>query len=446
MAPGALNSKLKPISPTVTQKSCLNRYPCLSKATWLTTCSPSLTYLISVRRLILERAEGNPFYLEEIIRSLIDQGIILYEGEGRRATSDITNIIIPDTLQGVLLARIDQLQEDVRRTLQVASVIGRSFLYRLLEAVAEAETKLDSHLAQLQRVDLVREKTHKPELEYIFKHSLTQEAAYNSLLLERRQKFHLIVAEALENLFSDRKDEYSGMLAHHYERAGLPEQAALYYLRAAEVARQVYANEEVIALLKRGLALVENGILKSGGDEHSCVVVTRLWEELGDVLELRAQHEEALHAYQSAQAIVSPGERLWKARLYRKAGVPLREQRLYAQALKVCNQAEVTLGEPQDRTDIDWWREWVEVQVDRIWAHYWLAQWPEMEALVNKVQPLVQEIGGSAIRSRYLMASLMPHLRKERYAVSDEMLAISRVSLSCNPGMGRHEGQSRMPV
>ena len=129
-----------------------------------------------IRKLILDRAEGNPFYLEEIVRSLIDQGAILHDEQGWRLARNIQDISIPDTLQGVLLARIDRLQEDVRRTLQLASVIGRSFLFRLLEAIAEAEQQLDSHLAQLQRMDLVREKTCLPELEYIFKHSLTQEA------------------------------------------------------------------------------------------------------------------------------------------------------------------------------------------------------------------------------------------------------------------------------
>ena len=184
--------------------------------------------------MILEHAEGNPFYLEEIVRSLIDQGAILREGDKWRATRDLTDITIPETLEGVLLARIDRLQEDVRRTLQLASVIGKSFLYRLLEAIAEAEQQLDQHLAQLQRVDLVREKTILPELEYMFKHSLTQEAAYNSLLLERRREFHRRVGEALEQLFADRKEQYLGLLAHHFELAGEHARAVGYLIQAGD--------------------------------------------------------------------------------------------------------------------------------------------------------------------------------------------------------------------
>ena len=174
----------------------------------------------SVRELILEHTEGNPFYLEEIMRSLIDQGVIVHEGKAWRAKQEISDITIPDTLQGVLLARIDRLQEDVRHTLQLASVIGKSFLFRLLEAIAEAEQQLEGHLVQLQRVDLVREKAHLPELEYMFKHSLTQEAAYNSLLVDSRREFHHRVGKALEQLFAERKEKYLGLLAHHFEMAG----------------------------------------------------------------------------------------------------------------------------------------------------------------------------------------------------------------------------------
>src|SRR4030095_11595492 len=132
-----------------------------------------------------------------------------------RTTAEIVSVEIPDTLQGVLLARIDRLDNDLRRTLQLASVIGKTFLYRLLQAIAEAEQELDTQLAQLQRADLVREKARRPALEYMFKHSLTQEAAYDPLWLERRREFHRKVAAALEDLFADRREEYLGLLAYH---------------------------------------------------------------------------------------------------------------------------------------------------------------------------------------------------------------------------------------
>jgi len=209
-------------------------------------------------RTIMERSEGNPFYLEEVIRHLMEQDLIVQDEQGWRATGALEEMSIPDTLQGVLLARIDRLQEDVRRTLQMASVIGQSFLYRILEKIAEAEMQLDTHLSQLQRVDLVREKARLPELEYIFKHALTQEAAYNSLLLERRKVFHLKVGEALEELFPDRVDEFAGLMAHHWERAGRPEKAVQYLLRAGERARRLHAHLEALGYYNRAVDLMHD--------------------------------------------------------------------------------------------------------------------------------------------------------------------------------------------
>jgi len=246
----------------------------------------------SVRRLIQERAEGNPFYLEEIVRSLIEQGAILREGESWRASREIVDVTIPATLQGVLLARIDRLEEDVRRTLQLASVIGKSFLYRLLEAIAEAEQQLGQHLAQLQRVDLIREKARLPELEYMFKHSLTQEAAYNSLLVERRGEFHRKVGEALETLFADRKEEFYGFLAHHFEAAGEREKAVTYLIQAGDKARLEYAFEEAKEMYQRAAELLD--------EMEDQERLANIWLKLGLVHQTEFDFEAAHQAYEKA--------------------------------------------------------------------------------------------------------------------------------------------------
>jgi ABC-type oligopeptide transport system substrate-binding subunit/class 3 adenylate cyclase len=245
-----------------------------------------------VRRLIFERAEGNPFYLEEIVRSLVEQGTIVQDGEGWGLAGDIQDISIPETLQGVLLARIDRLQEDVRCTLQLASVIGRSFLYRLLEAIAETELQLDSHLAQLQRMDLVREKTHLPELEYMFKHSLTQEAAYNSLLIERRREFHRRVGEALEQLFAERKDQFLGLLAHHFEAAGENVKAIDYLIQAGDRARLTDEHSEAIGYYQRALEL-----LSEQADEPRAAQV---WLKLALIYHANFQFDASHSAYEEA--------------------------------------------------------------------------------------------------------------------------------------------------
>ena len=246
----------------------------------------------SVHRLILERSEGNPFYLEEIVRNLIEQGVLVREGQTWKAGSEIARVEIPATLQGVLLARIDRLNEDVRRTLELASVIGKTFLYRLLEAISEAERHLDEHLSQLQRSDLVREKTRRPELEYMFKHALTQEAAYNSLLIERRTEFHRKVGEALEQLFADRQPELYGLLAHHFDAAGDSERAIGYWIKAGDKARLENSQAEAIQSYQRALAQLNQ--------TEECEQTIKTWLKLGLCYQINFEFELAHQAYEAA--------------------------------------------------------------------------------------------------------------------------------------------------
>ncbi|MCP4543358.1 MAG: AAA family ATPase, partial [Chloroflexi bacterium] len=212
-----------------------------------------------LRERILSHAEGNPFYVEEIIRSLMDDETIVRDVAASRwrATRDVADIAIPDTLHGVLMARIDRLQEETKRVLQLASVIGRLFFYRVLAEIAREERRLDTHLLTLQREEMIRERMRTPELEYIFKHQLTQEAAYNGLLKKERRVFHRQVAEALECLFPERVEEQLGLLAHHWERAEEPQKATKYLLRAGDQARMAYAHAEAIDYYQRALTLLK---------------------------------------------------------------------------------------------------------------------------------------------------------------------------------------------
>src|ERR687898_74079 len=150
----------------------------------------------SVRDLILNKAEGNPFFVEEVIRALIDSEHIVRENGHWRATRQIVKVTIPDTLSGVLSARIDRLPESTKHVAQTAAVLGRIFAYRALTTVCasapppERIDDVEPHLGVLTYEELVRERAHAPELEYIFKHALTQQAAYELLLIRRRKELH----------------------------------------------------------------------------------------------------------------------------------------------------------------------------------------------------------------------------------------------------------------
>ncbi len=250
----------------------------------------------ALRQMILARAEGNPLFLEEILRAVIDQGTLARDEHNRwHAQSLVSSLHIPDTLQALLLARIDRLEEDVKRTLQLASVIGRSFLFKLLEAISDAEREVDWHLAQLERADLVHEKTRLPELEYMFKHSLTQEAAYASLVRERRQEFHRRVANALEKIFAERQNEFLGLFAYHFDRAGEKEKAINYLIRAGDKTRLSDAHEEAIALYERAIELLR----ESGDAERKA----KTWLKLGLIYHANFEFDKAHEANEKAFAL-----------------------------------------------------------------------------------------------------------------------------------------------
>ena len=242
--------------------------------------------------MIVRKAEGNPFFLEEVIRTLIDMGAIERDASSGRwhATAEIETVSVPDNIQGVIMARVDRLDEQVKQVLRTAAVIGHSFLYRVLRAVAEAERQLDEHVAELQAVELVREKRRVPELEYIFKHALAQEATYESILLRSRRTLHRRVGEAIESLFSDRLDEFYGLLAYHYARAEAWEKAQEYLLKAGDQAGGVAADAEALAHYKDAMMAYERAF----GESWDPAERAALERKMGEALFRRGDQTEAL--------------------------------------------------------------------------------------------------------------------------------------------------------
>ena len=249
----------------------------------------------TLRASILEKSGGNPFFIEEVVRTLIDGGVLIAEevngGTARvwRATSASADFAIPDNLQSLLAARMDRLEESTRGTLQLASVIGRSFYHRVLQAVDEASQELDKHLGTLLRLELIREAARLPEIEYAFHNPLTQEAVYKTILIKRRRIFHRRVGEAMESIYGDRLDGLFSLLAYHFALAGEHEKAIDYYRRAAQQAVVLFAYEDAIQNLRSALNLVEEG---KQTETHMILL-----EELGDVYRLLRDIGQAIAIY-----------------------------------------------------------------------------------------------------------------------------------------------------
>jgi tetratricopeptide (TPR) repeat protein len=204
----------------------------------------------------LERAGGNPLFLEEIIRGLAEQGVLRREGDRWIAAGDVNRWAIPATLRGVLAARIDALPAEAKRALQRAAVVGRFFTHRALQALSAGDDDLERALAQLLRADLVRESGRDPERRYMFKHALVQDAAYASILAERRRELHATVAHHLETTVGELGDEHAAVLADHWREAEEWERALHHTLRAAARARALYARPEAVALHWQALELL----------------------------------------------------------------------------------------------------------------------------------------------------------------------------------------------
>ena len=213
----------------------------------------------SLARMIGERAEGNPFFIEEMVQAMHEAGVFaIVDGHCvMRAASPQGEAAFPDTLEGLITSRLDRLDPVDQRTAKVASVIGRIFPYRTLEAVfpiPEERPRLRGSLEHLERLDITPRHAPEPDLAYIFKHAILQEVVYGSLLFAQRHELHRAVAEWYESAFPLDLEPFYPLLAHHWESAQAPVQALAYFERAGEQAHRSYANREAVTFFTKALA------------------------------------------------------------------------------------------------------------------------------------------------------------------------------------------------
>ena len=203
-----------------------------------------------LKQLILNRSAGNPLFMEEFTHTLLQNGAIERNNDLFVLSRKASEVEIPDTIQGIISARLDRLEENLKRTMQVASVIGRDFAFRILQTITGMRKELKSHLLNLQGLEFIYEKNLFPELEYIFKHALTQEVAYNSLLLNRRKEIHENIGKAIESLYPERLEEFYEMLAYHYSKSDNYKKSAYYFKLSGKKAEANYSHFEALNFYK----------------------------------------------------------------------------------------------------------------------------------------------------------------------------------------------------
>ncbi|MCG2778446.1 MAG: hypothetical protein L6406_22465 [Desulfobacterales bacterium] len=230
-----------------------------------------------LKRFVQERAEGNPFYLEELVNSLLESEKLIRDNGDWKLMGPISESDISPTIHGLISGRLDRLAKETKRILQEASVIGRAFLYEILRRVTELDERIDRGLSTLERLDFIRTRSLEPDLEYMFKHPLTQEVVYNGLLKKERQKIHGQIGAVMEQLFHNRLPEFYETLAFHFTRGRSAHKAIDYLMKSGEKSLGRYAVQESHEYYKEAYNLIADKQTKTEEERELLFELLNKW-------------------------------------------------------------------------------------------------------------------------------------------------------------------------
>lgn len=269
-----------------------------------------------VRKVVCAASDGNPLFAEELARSLLDGDAILEHrevGGSYASRAGNTHFELPGSIESVIMSRVDRLEETGKDILKTASVVGRTFIVRVLAAVVGSEEITQDGLVRLKRADLILDRRREPDPECMFKHALVQEATYNSLLVKRRKDLHARVGETIERFFADRLDDLCGLLAHHYAHAEQWEKAQYYLLKAGDQADRLAADEEALAHFQTA----SEAYLRAFGREAPPIWRATIARKVGEAYYRKGDSEEAREKFREALSLLgSRDPRTWLGLLF----------------------------------------------------------------------------------------------------------------------------------
>jgi len=288
-----------------------------------------------------------------------------------------------------------------------------------------------NQLNTLETSGLIRLSAVQPELEYLFRHALVQDAAYGSLLRNHRRQLHQNVGEALERLYSQQLDEIAATLALHFEKAEQRDKAVYYFRQAGDRASEGFANTEALAFYQSAIAQAELA-LQQKNDDSAQARLAQLLESLADVHERIGQHEAAREVYYRVleiQAALLLPDNVTQARLYRKIGTAHTLQRQFEEANRVWDRAELYLGDMTQAQSSASESEWIALQTERVLHHYWINDPPGMKKILDRLLPVAEQRGTVLQRAYALYGHYLYLFRVQRYVVSDEVMAMAMNTL-----------------
>ena len=265
-----------------------------------------------IKNQIVRRTSGNPFFIEEVVRSFIDEGALVVRHGVFELTEKANKMEVPLTVNDVLMARIDMLEENTRNLVKIASVIGRNFFYRILLDVAGNIEDMETKLEHLKKIQLIQEQKRMEEVEYIFKHALVQETAYASILHQKRKEIHLMVANSIEKILFKRLRDFYGMLAYHYSIGEDFEKAEIYLIKAGEEALKSSASSEALHYYKQAMQLY----VKKYGDACDPIRLAEFEENIAIAFYNKGHFLDATHYF--SKALNSLGKKESEIKLLRR--------------------------------------------------------------------------------------------------------------------------------
>jgi class 3 adenylate cyclase/tetratricopeptide (TPR) repeat protein len=400
---------------------------------------------VAVRSAILDRSDGNPLFVEELVATLLERGLLRRE-VGRWSIDERGPDTVPASLQGLLLASLDALPRPIHRLAMISSVIGREAPLGLVRAVAsqmgEAAAERAAAAAALVGVidaaGLLQLGGRDSDI-LVFRHALVHDAAYGSLVRADRRALHEVVGRRLEHEaeLTGRLDETAATLAHHFGRAEDHEPTIRYGRIAAERAATSFANDEALGWYQ--VAITSARALLAEGGEAAAMQSRR---ELGELLDAMARllwlcgrSDDAVAAFVEAVGIVAGSDPVWTARLATAAGAVQADRRRDAEARPHYVAAEALLGDPPG-SGTGWWEAWIELRTRRANQAYWLNEVGEMAALLSSLEEPLRLHGTPAQRADHLFHIAEYLQRRDRYAPSEEGLRIKLAGSAANRQRG----------
>ncbi|NTU63112.1 MAG: hypothetical protein HGB05_06850, partial [Chloroflexi bacterium] len=368
---------------------------------------------------IYRETEGNPLFVVEMMRA---------GGPATDQTLVTTEQTLPPKVQATIQYRLSQLSAQAQALIHIAAVIGREFTFEVLARASDAsEDALVLGLDELWRKHIVREQGASA---YDFSHDQIRVVAYAALSATRRRVLHRKVAEALVSIHAANLEAQNGSIAQHYEIAGQADRAIEFYRRAAQAAQRIYAHHDALGALEKAIGLL--GALADEIARHE--LTAQLQEQLGDVHVMLTQHGAARDAYATALTVVSDSDKIGQARLQRKIGKTLENERAdFAQIVAQYEKAETLLGMPDESAEAAWWEEWCQVQLEHLLLLYWWDRSGDMAALVERVRPSIERHGTPAQRASLFQNMSRQINRQNRFALSDAALEYARAAFAAVP-------------